>query len=354
MFGLAAFCLLSGTPAIERVEPAPEWNARFAGKTGWIGGDGVASAALGTDRIVWLFGDTIVGEVKHDGRAGMMVNNSLGLSRPGKEGSLRFYFGKEQNKKPTSFFTPADGGGWFWPLSAIRLGKKLNLFFVQVEKADAKGVFAFRPIGTWLIVIDNPDDEPQSWRIRQHKLPFARFEPKHERSWGSAVVADKDFLYVYGYIAAGNGLDRRRLTVGRVPHGKVEDLSAWQFCSKTGWSDKATDAIGAARGLATEFSVSRLGDGRFVLVCTENGLGDRIVGRFAKEPQGPWSEPVLLYRCPEMAKDKGIFTYAAKAHSWASPDTLLVSYCTNTWDFGRLFRDETVYRPRFVWVKLPR
>jgi hypothetical protein len=55
-----------------------------------------------------------------------------------------------------------------------------------------------------------------------------------------------------------------------------------------------------------------------------------------------------------MAKDKGVFTYAAKAHAWASKDELLVSYCTNTWDFWRLFRDDAVYRPKFVRVRLPR
>ena len=31
---------------------------------------------------------------------------------------------------------------------------------------------------------------------------------------------------------------------------------------------------------------------------------------------------------------------------------LLVSYCTNAWEFSRLFRDEKVYRPRFVRVRL--
>jgi hypothetical protein len=91
----------------------------------------------------------------------------------------------------------------------------------------------------------------------------------------------------------------------------------------------------------------------FVAVYTENGLGERIMGRFADAPGGPWSEPVLLYRCPEMAKDKGVFTYAAKAHPWAARgQELLVSYCVNSWEFARLFRDETVYRPKFVGVQL--
>jgi hypothetical protein len=90
-----------------------------------------------------------------------------------------------------------------------------------------------------------------------------------------------------------------------------------------------------------------------LLVYTENGLGDRIVGRFAESPAGPWSALVLLYKCPEMSKDKGLFTYAAKAHPWAtSGEEILVSYCVNAWDFGRLFRDAEVYRPKFVRVKL--
>src|SRR5262249_2295869 len=68
---------------------------------------------------------------------------------------------------------------------------------------------------------------------------------------------------------------------------------------------------------------------------------------------GPWSAPVLLYRCPEMGKDKGVFSYAAKAHPWAAAgNELVVSYCVNTWEFARLFRDDKVYRRKFVRVEL--
>jgi hypothetical protein len=347
MLTAIALVFLAGTGPAVQAEPAPEWNAHFTGNKGWIGGDGVATTALSRDRVLWLFGDTIIGEVKDGGRPGStMVSNSLGLSGRGKDAPIRFIFGKYKDGKPTSFFTPADEVGWFWPLSAIRLRDKLYMFFIQVEKTQGKGVFAFRSIGNWLITVDNADADPDAWRVHQTKLAFAQF--------GSAVLANEGQLYVYGYHEQGKGIGRRMLTVARVPIAKVEDLTAWQFLSKTGWSDKATDAADVASGLATEYSVSRLADGRFVLVYTENGLSERIVARFAKEPEGPWSEPVLLYRCPEMARDKGVFTYAAKAHPWASSDALLVSYCTNTWDFWQAFRDEKVYRPKFVRVKVPR
>ncbi|OAI41742.1 hypothetical protein AYO40_02240 [Planctomycetaceae bacterium SCGC AG-212-D15] len=42
-----------------------------------------------------------------------------------------------------------------------------------------------------------------------------------------------------------------------------------------------------------------------------------------------------------MAKDKGVFSYAGKAHSWAvGANELLISYCVNTHEFARLFQDD--------------
>src|SRR5438132_1310728 len=64
-------------PAVVRAEPAPEWNARFAGKEGWIGGDGVYSVVLARDRILWLFGDSLLGTARNGRRDGaVMVNNT--------------------------------------------------------------------------------------------------------------------------------------------------------------------------------------------------------------------------------------------------------------------------------------
>jgi hypothetical protein len=143
------------------------------------------------------------------------------------------------------------------------------------------------------------------------------------------------------------------LTVARAPAGKVGDFAAWRFRTAAGWGERADEAAPLAGGLATEFSVGRVPGGKgYVAVYTENGLGDRVEGRFAEMPVGPWSEPVLLYHCPEM-RDRGVFCYAAKAHAWASAgDELLVSYSTNAWELARLFRDDKVYRPKFVRVRL--
>lgn len=346
----------AGVPSVLRAEPAPEWEARFAGGKGWIGGDGVYSAVLGPRRILWLFGDTILGSVKDARREGaVMVNNTLAVqSGHGADAGIRFVTGTTREGKPAAVFTPAEGEGWFWPQAAIRVGERLHLFLPRLIRTKDGGAFGFRQVDQYLAVVDNPDDEPEKWRVKQHKLPFAEFMRGRARSWGSAVLGDGDRVYIYGYDEGGEGIGRRRLLVARVPGGEVDDFHAWRFRTAKGWSEKPEEVAALADGLATEFSVSPAPGGHgYVLVYTENGLGDRIVARFAEAPEGPWSTPVLLYKCPEMAKDKGVFCYSAKAHAWAATeDELLVSYCVNAWEFARLFRDEKVYRPKFVRVKL--
>jgi hypothetical protein len=346
-------------PVVLKAEPAPEWSARFEGKEGWIGGDGACSAVLSPRRVLWLFGDTILGTVKEGRRTGaVMVNNTVGV-QPGsdKDAAIQFVAGKAKDNKPAAVFVPASGKGWFWPQAAARARDRLFVFLAQIVRTGESGVFAFKHVGQWLAVVENPDDEPAAWKVKQHRLPFTEFGPGRERSWGSAVLADGVYLYIYGYDARGKGIGNRQLTVACVPAEKADDFGAWRFHSARGWDERPADAAPLAGGLATEFSVSQVPGGKgYVAVYTENGLGDRIVGRFADAPAGPWSAPVLLYRSPEMGKDKGVFSYAGKAHPWAASSRpvaeLLLSYCVNTWEFARLFRDDTVYRPKFVRVQL--
>src|SRR5262245_52956792 len=96
-------------PTVLKADTAPEWHKKFAGKEGWIGGDGVYSVVLGPKRVLWLFGDTILGTVKDGKRTGAtMVNNTIAIQAgPGKDAAVRFVAGKSQDGKAAAFFTPA-------------------------------------------------------------------------------------------------------------------------------------------------------------------------------------------------------------------------------------------------------
>lgn len=340
-------------PTVVSAEPASAWNAKFDGKKGWIGGDVAYSVAIGPRRVVWLFGDTFLGTAQDGQRhQAVMVNNTVAVQDGhGPDAAIRFVHGKDTSK---AFITPVDGKdkSWFWPQDAVAMGGRLFIFLSQMERTKDTGVFNFKHLGTWLAVVENPEDDPAAWRVKQHQLPFVA--PGEGRSWGSALLADGGRLYVFGWKKNGKGMGHRELTVARAPAEKLDDFAAWRFRTSDGWSEKAAEAAGLADGVGVEFTVSRRPGGKgFVLVSSENGLSGRILGRFSDAPEGPWSAPVLLYTCPEMGKDKGLFTYEGKFHLWASTENeLLISYCVNAWDFARLMRDEAVYRPKFVRVKL--
>lgn len=344
-------------PSVAKAEPDAALNAKFRPKDGWVGGDGAFSVALSDKRALWLFSDTWVGSVRDGKRKGVtMVNNTVGVQEgSGANAKLTFFVQKKANDKPTAIFAPPDGKGWFWLFAGHHADGKLHVFLPRFEKAGTGGAFGFKGVDVWLGTVSNPGAEPTAWKIEYAKVPFADVEGKPKRMFGSAVLTLGDYAYVYGYEerAARSG-PRRKLLVARVAKDKLADFDQWRFYANGEWKSDMKDATASADNLAAEFSVSYLPDlKRYALVYTEGGLSEHIVARFAPAPEGPWSDEVVLYTCPEMKKDKKVFTYAGKAHPHlASGNELVVSYATNAFELAPVINNADLYWPTFVRVQL--
>ncbi len=343
-------------PAVVKAEPDAALNAKFRRVDGWVGGDGAFSVPLSNTRVLWLFSDTWVGTIRDGKRKDVaMVNNTVGVQEDsGLDAKLTYAIQKTDGGKPTALFAPPDGKGWFWQFAGHHADGKLHVFLPRFEKAG-DGAFGFKSVDLWLGSISNPLDDPTKWKTAYTKVPFAEFGEKRKRLFGSAVLVSGDHAYVYGYEERQARFGpMRELLVARVATDKLSDFSKWQFRAADGWKPDATAASGFASNLGAEFSVSYLpGLKRYALVTTENGLSDRIVGRFATSPEGPWSDPVLLYTCPEMKKDKKVFSYAAKAHPHlATGNELVISYVVNAFEFGPVINNAELYWPNFVRVSL--
>jgi hypothetical protein len=273
----------------------------------------------------------------------------------GAKAKLTFHIHHDLKNKPVALFTPPDGQGWFWLFAGHLTNDQLHIFLPRMTKTDAGGAFGFRGVDLWLGTVSNPKVEPTRWKITYAKVPFADLATAERKiAFGSAVLSVGDYTYVYGYEETpGKLFPQRRLLIARVPHEQFTDFSAWRFHANGEWKADVQQATGQAEGLATEFSVSYVrGLKQYALVYSEFGLSDRIVGRFAKTPEGPWSEPVLLYRCPE-AKDKTTFTYAGKAHpQLAGERELVISYVVNAFELAPVINNAELYWPTFVRVQL--
>jgi hypothetical protein len=336
-----------------RVEPLPRYDAAFERTSGWTGGDGAYSVDLGGGRVLWMFGDTFVGRVQNGRRVdSRLINNSAAIQtgREPSDAALAFIYRTLSDGGPAAFLQPADGLGWLWPYHGVRTAEGLFLFLLQIEPADGPAAFGFRLVATWLGKVADPDAPPERWAVSRQKIPWG-----HERRlFGSSVLLGGDHVYIYGTVDdTASGVMVKHMIAARAPAEKLGDFSTWRFFSGGDWVAEADRADRVCENVAGEFSVSyQPAAGRYVLVYTEGGLSANIVLRFSPRPEGPWGEPVRVYRCPEAGWDPRIFCYAAKGHPElaAAEDELIVSYMANATDFALLESDARLYRPRFLRV----
>lgn len=339
-------------------EPWPQLERIFQRDEGGIGGDGAHSVELGDGRTLWLFSDTWVGSIR-DGRRtdATIVNNSVALQRgPPGPPALAFSVAKSAaDGSPTALLTPPDGHGWSWLQAGAVAGERLLLFLPQIERTDDPGVFGFRSCGLWLAsTSDFRGDDPLAWRFDLARFPHSEFTPERERSFGCATLVHDGFFYAYGTEDVLAEVRERHLILARVPLESATQPAAWRFLASDGWQPDFRRASRLFDHMGSEAAVlHQPARGRFVIVYSENGLSERVLGRWAADPSGPWSPPVELARCPEATRDAKLFTYAAKSHAtFSTDDELALSYVVNSLDFWQVARDASLYWPRFLRVKL--
>jgi Domain of unknown function (DUF4185) len=332
----------------------PGYDRLFQRTNGWIGADGDFTVSLSNGLTLWLFSDTFVGEVRDGHRIHhTMIHNSAAWQHGVAAANVRvkYFYKQSPDGRPETLITPADGKGWFWIFAAGMARGKLYLFLPQIVSKPGKPAFGFRQIDTWLGEVSNPLAPPPQWHITQRKIPFAQFGTGEDVSFGSAWLKTNGFIYVYG--CRERNRTGKKMILARVPETEPANFDAWRFRTCAGWSTNEDDMADLCVGVASEYSVSWLPALRqYVLICTENGLSDRIIARTAPEPWGPWSKAAVVYRCPDMKWNRDVFCYAAKAHPMlaTNPDELIVTYAANSFELKLLMSDAQLYWPRFVRV----
>ena len=336
------------------VETLPQYETLFRRASGWIGGDGAYSAPLESDRIIWLFGDTLVGKVEDGKRVQVrLISNSLAVqtSRDPGTASVDFVYRTLPDDRPAAFVAPEDGRGWFWPYHAVRTPDGLFLFLLQLERRDPPSEFGFRLTANWLGHVGNLDEAPDRWIISQSRIPWGN----ERRLFGSYVMTRGAYCYIYGVVEEGDaGSARKHMILARAPIANLGDFKTWRFFRDGEWIPEVDRAGRICEDVAGEFSVSfQPGLNRYILVYSEGGLSEGIVVRLSSTPYGPWTSPNRVYRCPEAQGDPRLFCYAAKGHPEISmlPEELMITYMVNSWDFDLIRSDASLYRPRFLRIR---
>ena len=352
---LAAAC--ASQPEIS-VDVLPQYDALFSNQKGWTGADGAYSIAFSDNRILWLFGDTWFGEIRNGEHVNAtIVNNSIAIQHGllPSDASVEFYVGRAPDGMPRAFIRPADRRGWCWIYDGVLTSEGLFLFIIQIERTESQADFGFKVIGSWLGHATNPEAAPINWQITQKRIPWENFSPAGDTLFGSSILKQGDFLYIYGTTEnIIDGLRHKYMILARVPEAELAEFDQWRFFAGGEWTADFSKLAHLCDLMANEYSVSFLpAIGKYVAVYSVSGISENIVARFAPHPWGPWGVPVILFQCPEMKRDAYVFCYAAKGHPGLSlaPDEIIITYVASSADFEKISKDAALYRPRFLRVK---
>lgn len=367
--GAAAWGCASGPPEpLTQAVPDEAWNAAFTRVESWNGGDIAHSIDLGDGRTLWLFGDSIFGPVR-DGRrvgdqsrmlrAGVARHPTPRLGEPPDPASIRFA-GPEpvEGAGVVAWAAPAPGlfppGSWYWLMNdGVRVRPdRLVLFATAIgPSGNPDGMWNFRRVGGAVITIDNPGDPPDRWTGTQAINPLVTPTPRFGEPAGASenhALAIVEWPPGFGFYCLFGARAERdgplKLIVARAAAGDLDRPAAWL--------PLATDPASMPR-VPDEFTVQAVriaGRPALVLISSEPFVNRSVWARTARKPEGPWSDPVAVYDAPD--EGPTAFMYAAKGHAPLSrPGELLVTYAVNA-DFGRVFAEASLYRPRFVRVPL--
>ncbi|MFZ5938994.1 MAG: DUF5005 domain-containing protein [Bacteroidota bacterium] len=319
---------------------------RMSGE-GYTGGDGTYSVALPDGRTAWIFGDTFIGGVNNDHSRSKQVprfiRNSLVIEGEGAPKTLFTGSGAEK----ASFVIPplsATGGKkvsedsvWYWPGDGLIENGQFKLFLSEFVQLDT-GMWDFSWTGSWVAAFNLPSFSLASI----DPLPRVKEAGIH---FGHAVCETDEFTYVYG--AGGGKPNAARYTPGEV-------LGSWEYFTGEGWTADPSLARPMAEIQGSEqFSVFREGES-YILITQMGGFSDEICSFTSATPFGPWGNRKLLYKTPlPRESNMNIFTYNAVAHPEKTRNgELLISYNMNSMALEDHYRDESIYRPRFIRVPL--
>lgn len=366
--------LLAADPGLqELIDPYPSTSG-----PSWLGGDVASSIRLADDRWVWIFGDTLLGEVRDRcapdrpycdravaGPGAGMIANSAGTMVRSADGVLSpivKYWRTDQSGAPAPIFV-APGDGFLWPLAGVRVGQQL---LVAANRHTTESGLA--PAGNLLLRVWNPDAPPDAWLYDVWPLPGFRAggEGVPGLSWTAALVAHGDYVYLFGSRDVGfeartvlARLDARALAdPGWEP--ALEYLHAGVAGSPAQWRIALDpDGLHLVEGLpgTSEASIDFAeGLGWYTFQIPALHYDVRLYT--AANLLGPWQDRGVAYELPaawratrglctdaDRAEVQGGATipgcdplyaaYAPKSHPELAGDGgLVVSYNVNTWGGG--------------------
>jgi hypothetical protein len=372
------------TTSTETVAEATEYNNMFsnygdirtAAQNGsappgqWTGGDGAQSTLLPNGDTAWFFNDSFYGQVGTNGTRALFTNsqprNMIAIQQswsltqsivgpPPPNNYLDPYgYGETLVAGPAQYsdqshynLTGGDG---------IMVGNTLYKFYTVMDSTMGTSAFPDWPVDTALATFAyHPGANPELTLSSTVVVPIPNTP---QISWGIALLNDGGYTYIYGVQDQADPI-HKYLYIARVPQGQITNWNAWEFRASSGWTSSVASATPVRDYVSDGFSVTNV-NGTYVLLTTNTTPGNnpwQAVAYYASTPDGFDTASVHPIYTPPLRN--GLIAYEYRIHpQFSSGGTVLIGYSTNTLNMdlacmSESFYDASIYRPRFLAVRLP-
>ncbi len=387
LFGAALFLVvLTGSPylvpahadnakpfTVKSVAPDLALTKMFHTNSRWCGADGACSVPLDEDiTTVWLFGDTFIRKDssnspeakqksinKDDASSFAFINNTVAVQFIDTT-KLKFYW-SDSKGSPFAVMAPKTiANSYYWPGDGFVLDGKLFIVNKVVVPSAIKkvGDFGFEWRADDLCQISNARSVPTSWQWKTAALP------EHQKTalMGTACLLKDDFAYFYMSLQKfAVGTNVHPTGVARISNRAIlaMDMSKFEFWSGQEWVSDINQSRVVFEDGTSEMTVTQLDCEPYLVATYMAPMSADICMRFSKKPEGPWSDPIKVFHCPEhqikvLGRQNAV--YSAKAHPELThlADEVVVSYCSNPGEMKHYLARPDLYYPRIIRVVLKR
>lgn len=328
----------------------PEADLLFRQNPYWRGGDTSDSTDLGDGRVLWLFGDSFVAAAPGQDRARSdWIRNCVAIQRGYDPPSATLeFFWQTGDSRPTSYFKD-NQDSWYWPHSAVLIDQSLLIFLIETKETNVG--LGFEHINMAVVAVENPEDAPDRWRLRDLVVPqndFGIFLGMSE------TIRIGDHVYAFSKQEPSNDVYLARWSAETLSSGSLENIEWWSGDIEKWVPTEEFNGIGRPVFSATPTNFSIHYDSnieKFVQLQTW-GFGSAVVAiRTAAELTGPWSDRRIIYRPGESDRSDALI-YGGKGHDHLMGADIVATYNVNSEVFSELLRDQTIYYPKFIRIDI--
>lgn len=345
---------------LQAIKPAPEFDVLFAPHMrGYLGADCALSIPVDSQRVAWIFGDTLVGHLEN-GRRIMkaMPRNTVAMQNlPIRQQSPEILW-RGTDEKPETFLTLPEvhPDEWFWAGTGVTIDGTLFIFGYGV--VHAKGsceALCFNVRRNWLLRVPNSDDDPLNWQIDAE--PFSDIDSA--LSLATAHYLDAHHLYLVGLRRTPGAWKNSAMVLARLARSSLHkpnlrnQVEFWSG-QRDGWSTETSKVEPLFRPAITEGSLYYDAPRKRFVATTFRSHTPEFMITTAPEITGPWSEPVVVFHAPDHAPVEDNLSYAFRIHPHLSsdPDSIILTYVVNGRTLAPLLETTRLYYPRFLRLDL--